>query len=429
MLEYWLQNGEAQGDIYPIKKLKGILSPIFQRNGSHTCFSEKMFSMLNVSSRDDLSKRLTSRLKTFKLSKNRLCSFCGASGAGKLQGWMFPFIVDKAKFPNLYPNGRVESINTCKTCLVKSLRAYGAVLFSGQRAARNTIHLSSILFFSNDSSSLADFRRVYADAVAVEYYTNWKPKIMRDIVYFPHEFLMQMLDYVTGRITEWDRELGAVLISFSQTGKSKKLYEHIEVSTGLSPLVSALNSLNADSEKSRFFPFFRSMRKETPKTKIVPDAFIERNKFFRTLLVYRKIDWPTLEDILLYRLSLDKPIVHLHRFLRAVMEALSDPDSQYYNDVSRQGWLLGSSLLKRGESSKAVKASIYELRRERDDLGKFLDLVNDLQLKAEWGFDDRTFREHEDMFFKLRTFFLIGITNALFQSMREEEKEEVTSES
>jgi len=429
MMEYWLQNGEAQGIIYPSRKtreIRDILSPIFRSDGSFTCFSRSMFSHLNVRSEGDLTRRLSSRIKGFRCSEGRLCSFCGTVGAGKLQGWMFPFIIDKTKFPNLYPSGRVESINVCKPCLMKSLRAYGAVLFSGQRAARTTIHLNAILFFSNAASSLADFRSIYADAVAPEYYTNWKPKIMRDIVYFPHEFLMQMLDYLVSRIA--DHEVGAVMISFSQTGKSKKLYEHVDIATALSPLFLTLRRFNEDSEKSRFFAFFRSMRKEVPKNAIAPESFIERNRFFRTLLIYHKIEWPVLEDMLFYRLSQDRPIHFLHRFLKEAMVALSDPDGEYYDAASRQGWSLGSSLLDRGESAKSVKASIYELRRERDNIGRFLDLVNDLQLRAESGFDDRVFRAHEDIFSKLRTFFLIGMTNALFQKVRGG-RGEVTDES
>jgi hypothetical protein len=433
MLEFWIQNGEAQGMISPSTKMEDILSPICQRDGSLTCFSQKIFSMLNAKSKADLSKKVTRYVRNFEPSNRRLCSICGATGAGKLKGWMFPFIIDKNKFPNLYPNGSVESLNACKACLMKSLRAYGAALFSGQRVNRNTVHLNMILFFSDDASSLAQFRRTYLTGTVVpEYYYNWKPRIRLDIVYFPHEFLMQMLNYVASKMAEAEltrqREVGVVLISFSQ-GRSKRLYEHVETAITTSPLLIALEKFNENSERSRFFPFFRSMREETPMANLTPNAFINRDKFFQELLLYRKINWAVLEDILFYRLSVDRPIAYLHGFLKEFMAALSDSDAQYYDAVSRQGRSLVSSLLERGEQPKAVKAAIYELRRERDDLGEFLDIVNVLQLRAGSAFDDRVFKEHEDVFFKLRTFFMIGMTNALFQSRREEETEETASAS
>lgn len=429
MLEYWIQNGECQAEMHRNANVGKILKDtIFRRDGSLTCLSRSLFSMLNPRGFDDVSQKLSKSLKTLKVTEKKTCSFCGSKGASRLKGWMFPFIIDQAKFPNIYPNGKVESLNICKSCLVKSLQAYGAILYSGQQGARNTIHINAIMFFSNDSSSLADFMRTSCSpAIIVDYFTNWKPKIRRDVAYFPYEFLMQMLDYVASKMIELGGidelgGLGAVLICFSQTGRSKKIYECAEVVTALSPLVQALSLFNEGAEESRFFSLFRSMRKEIPKRKVVADAFVERNKFFRMLLSYRKIDWTSLEDIVFYRLTLDRSILYLDRFLKEVMKAMSDPDAQYYDQVSRQGWLLGSSLLRRGERPKAVKASIYELRRERSDLGKFLDLVNDLQLKAESGFDDRIFRENERVFTKLRTFFLIGMSNALFQRSRESEK-------
>ncbi|MCD6170989.1 MAG: hypothetical protein J7J36_01010, partial [Thermoplasmata archaeon] len=117
MIEYWLQNGEAylmDNSLKPEnippefkirnppQQIKKILEYLIQNNGKATKFFNAFF------------KQLTGRT-SFRENKNKICSICGHKGADKIKGWIYPFIIDKSKFPNLYPNGKIESLNFCRS--------------------------------------------------------------------------------------------------------------------------------------------------------------------------------------------------------------------------------------------------------------------------------------------------------------------------
>ena len=94
------------------------------------------------------------------------------------------------------------------------------------------------------------------------------------------------------------------------------------------------------------------------------------------------------------------------------------PEKELYEKISKQGYILGKKLLEvEGRKEKVVKY-IYDLRRARQ-LVDFLDQVNNLQLRAEISFDERFFRENENVFRNLKVYFLIGIANAIFASQKE----------
>lgn len=107
-------------------------------------------------------------------------------------------------------------------------------------------------------------------------------------------------------------------------------------------------------------------------------------------------------------------------------------DKELYEKVSTLGYRLGMETLRkelgknieeanRDEIDRARKKlvqRIYELKRKRT-LEEFLDSLNTLQLSAESEIDDRPFRENEKIFYKLKVFFLIGISNAAFSKRKE----------
>ena len=102
-------------------------------------------------------------------------------------------------------------------------------------------------------------------------------------------------------------------------------------------------------------------------------------------------------------------------------------DKELYERVSNMGYRLGKEMLRKelgknieeansdeiNRVRKKLVQKIYELKRKRT-LEEFLDALNTLQLNVESEIDDRPFRENEKIFYKLKVFFLIGISNAAF---------------
>ena len=93
-------------------------------------------------------------------------------------------------------------------------------------------------------------------------------------------------------------------------------------------------------------------------------------------------------------------------------------EKELYEKISKQGYIFGRKLLEvEGRKEKVVKY-IYDLRRARQPVD-FLDQLNNLQLRAEISFDERSFRENENVFRNLKVYFLIGVANAIFASQKE----------
>jgi len=106
-----------------------------------------------------------------------------------------------------------------------------------------------------------------------------------------------------------------------------------------------------------------------------------------------------------------------------------------YEKISNLGYKIGIDAIKKeigknlkdatdeeiGRARKKLIQIIYELKRKRT-LEEFLDSLNTLQLSVELQIDDRPFRENEKIFYKLKVFFLIGMSNAAFSKVEKEVK-------
>lgn len=428
MIEYWLQNGDAYllennlkpEDISlefqirdPPEQIRDILEPLLQNNGKATIFFNSYF------------KQLTRKTR-FKESKTKTCSICGNKGADKIKGWIFPFIIDKNKFPNLYPHGKIESLNLCRNCAVRSFAAYHNVYFTAQRD-----YISFVIFYSDTPKDLNEFLKTYAPKrVSREYYYNWRAP---DVVFFPHEYLATILNEISEKIKIeaelFEKRTGALIFGVSVRG-NKKIFEFAEVLSNLSEFINIFLVFKNKYPRNPFYQLFRGLRKDG---EVKPDLFIWRNLFFKKLFKYRDIDWNIVENILFYNIrERNQTPPFLHPFLLSVMEVLRMGDKELYEKASTLGYRLGMETLRKELGKKIEEASkdeidrarkklvqrIYELKRKRT-LEEFLDSLNTLQLSAESEIDDRPFRENEKIFYKLKVFFLIGISNAAFSKMKE----------
>lgn len=411
MLEYWLQNGESvlENGSRPLdkKELKRILQPTFQKNGKFTKFSQTFFRHLLCTDLDDLLGKIGKSLEKERWNPKVNCSLCGVSGAAKMKGWVFPFVISKDKFPNLYPNGRVETLTICKNCTEKSIAAYKRVKFSAQKD-----YLSFVLFFSNDSKDLKKFYDSIQEMVIPQFFRNWTDK-QPDIIYYPHEFLAYLLyNIATIKVEQkyLSRRLGALIFGLS-TG-SKKIYDNVNILDDLAPLISVFMEVHTRNHNA--FPFlFRRLREEG--NDVNPGMFIKRNYFFRRLFIYKTIDWTVLEDILFYNVANNRNIPFINMFLLTLMGELHMSEKEVYEHVSKEGYDVGKELLRaEGNDRDKAKTSLYELRRKRR-MEEFLDVLNLIQIKTGKPLDDRPFKENPEAFNRLKTFFLIGMTNAIFR--------------
>jgi hypothetical protein len=136
--------------------------------------------------------------------------------------------------------------------------------------------------------------------------------------------------------------------------------------------------------------------------------------------MYKTINWAILEDILFYNVANNRNIPFINMFLLTLMGELGMPDKELYESVSKEGFHIGKELLRaEGNDRHKAKTLLYELRRKRR-IEEFLDVLNLIQIKTEKTFDDRPFKENSEIFGKLKAFFLIGMTNAIFSPERGE---------
>jgi hypothetical protein len=102
------------------------------------------------------------------------------------------------------------------------------------------------------------------------------------------------------------------------------------------------------------------------------------------------------------------------------MDEFKMTDKELFDEVSSEGYRLGQKLLEENKNDiKKAKSILYELRRKRK-LEEFLDEINILQLTVEEEFYDKPFKDNPEKFPKLKTFFLIGMTNAVFRSKKKQ---------
>ncbi len=415
MLQYWIQNGEANyNDNISEDFIKGSLSNIFGKDGKHTAFSSSYFKQLNnknmgaskdKSFLDAFSNYIYKTLNGKPNSKS--CSICNTNGSFELKGWIYPFIISKDKFPNLYPNGKIEYLNVCKNCAYKSILAYKYIKFYSKDNK-----LSWILFFSDNVSSLKRFNTSSGNEklTGAEYHTNVKGdnNIFIDAIYYPYELLTNLLYNISVNIEDYnDYNLGAVVVGLT-TG-SKKIYSNGEIVNDLNPIISTFKELYNKNDEA-FILLFIGLRAFTNSE----DLHLKRNTFFKSIIADKSINWSILEDILFHNIENNSSIPFIYDFLEIIMRELHLSERELFEEVSKEGWKIGNELksINNDEISK-IKPLLYELRRKRK-LEEFLDAINHLQLSIEKQFNDKPFKEHPERFAKLKTFFLIGMANAIF---------------
>jgi hypothetical protein len=311
--------------------------------------------------------------------------------------------------------------------------AYTNLLFQTKRVGEESYTSINFLFADSTPELQASLRHLQG-ALVPTYFQNFDKKASYDITYYPHEFLFSLIYYLSNQIRdqrELNRRVGGVVLGYKLHGRSRKaIYDTFQVIDNLTPIIRALKVFRTRTQrgigKSKVTDplvfLFRSMRAGLKGGNVGPHIFIERERFLRSLLADGRIDWVNLEQMVFRRLKDERSIPYVNDFLIAIMEQLNLNEKELYEQVSAEGYRLARALVA-NDPPRTVRARAYELRRARR-LDEFLWKLNQLQLDAKSKLDDRPFRENENMFQKLRAFFLIGFCNGLFSGKRVEVKTE-----
>lgn len=411
-------------------EIRSALQRIFQIDGKFTIFSNVIFSQIipNVKSTYRsrikegekvgckwIAKYIHDQLRKFEGKGN--CSICGASRSDVVKGWIFPFIIAFEKFPNLYPSGKIKSLFLCRRCATLSILAYNGVFFNAQ----DQDYISMFFFFSNSSEALNRIMNAYLaiePKVSVDPFKNIK---LDTTIYFPYEFLAFIIYKIASSIEKMDIvlrdrpfELNAVIAGFIP--KQKKLYLGVSVVNRLEIILLFMVDFVKRFGGNAFKQMYMLMRMSEDES-VKANQFIEREKFFRYMLKYKKINWNTALNMVIYRLRLDKRISFISDFIRLFLEASDMSEKELFDTVASLGYKLGRRIIEKEGDIKKAKKYIYELRRTRR-LSEFLDRINHIQLDLETTIDDRPFRENPERFEDLKSMFLIEICNGVFTKTR-----------
>jgi len=218
-----------------------------------------------------------------------------------------------------------------------------------------------------------------------------------------------------------DKTLGALLFSFRRklgTPNPTNIYDSFEIIDDLYPFIKAIDRLKRETRREYSFKaLFRNLRESDRSSSLDIGGFVDRNRLFRRLLVYRTIDWKAVENLVMLKASDRRSIPFLKPFIIAVSEELSlSSEMEIFKKANSTGWTLGKEMKARESNPNRLKKMIFDFRRCRTSKD-FLSLLNLVQVQTSTNVykdDVYVFVNNHD-FEIAKPGFLIGFANAVFQ--------------
>ncbi|MBN2422385.1 hypothetical protein JXB41_04095 [Candidatus Woesearchaeota archaeon] len=369
-----------------------------------------------------------------KEEKNqKKCIICESKGAGTITSFYFPFIITKQKFPNLY--GGTSEFVACHKCKNILFAAYRNVCFITEK------NLTSIIILYGNPKHVNHLmtHRMNMDASTNNYFKN--VNITGSYyIYGAYYLLISFLDYITQLLNEQKElakedqlDVGALVLS-ADLSKSKKIYREFDNLNNLNLIITFLNKTNQSIKRNakgtliRPFSSFLNSLIVNPKDEA---QLINRNALMLSLCRNNRLNWRILEEILFLKLDEYKKKskaeqlkqVQLISFSRTVLksyfEVFEMDKKELFNEVYKHAFSIGMQFKRNESRQNVIIKEIYDMRRARNQ-EEFMNLLNRLQLKIGTGIRGDIFIEHMDDFAQLKTFFLIGLTNAVFLKEKKE---------
>jgi len=421
-----------------------LLIPIYQKDGGRSRLSSALFDKITEKTgkdnteKDRISKYIYKRLTTPNENSKLLCVYCGNNGAKEVASYIFPFITMRGKYPNTYSMGNIKSLNFCSRCMLISFASNSRWLYRASRTKGNIEFISAIMFFSKDADALGRFYTNFIGEkdLSPSAYSNMKilqGKMAQarqkypyyyDKTWYAEELLTLILDFLSTKIKTFkmlDKTLGALLFSYRRKlGKLNptNIYDSFEIIDDLYPFIKAIDRLKRETRREYSFKaLFRNLRESDRSSSLDIGGFVDRNRLFRRLLVYRTIDWKAVENLVMLKASDRRSIPFLKPFIIAVSEELSlSSEMEIFKKANSTGWTLGKEMKARESNPNRLKKMIFDFRRCRTSKD-FLSLLNLVQVQTSTNVykdDVYVFVNNHD-FEIAKPGFLIGFANAVFQ--------------
>jgi hypothetical protein len=412
-----------------IKDFSQLLRPIYQPNGKGTKMSVSLFyPIYNAVDKDERNRMGFAKFFfnqiTKKSRKSLACTYCNAVGANEMVSYAYPFITQMGKFPNAYSMGQIKSLNFCNACMFTSFAANNRILFRANSLSRKADYISAILFFSENETELKKFYRGFIEEnLAPTNFTNmqslWNKKNAEysyDKVWFPEEFLAVLVDYIGSKIHDYkllQKQLGAFIFSYNRvsTGVSAtNIYDSFDIISDLNPFIRTFKKLASITNNPNAFKIlFKSLRGGFRLDDLT--SFYDRRQFLRKMLVYRKLDWHSIQNLIFFNAGQDRAIPFIKPFISELVDELSLSFGSAFHGGNNVGYKVGMRLKENEKNPKRRKKFLYDFRRCRRPL-EFLTLLNLVQAQAEITIDSEPFEGGD--FEIAKTAFLIGFANAIF---------------
>lgn len=448
-----MQNGETalskirykQKQDLKREHIQRLLVPIYQKDGGRSRLSSYLFHSISFiksvsgdTDKDRLANYIYRTLESKKVNSKRLCVYCGNKGGKEVASYIFPFITMKDKYPNAYSMGNIESLNFCSKCMLTCFASNSRWLYRTSRTKGNIEFISAIMFFSKDSDALGRFYTNFIgekDLLPSAFSnmkifqskptrgTSEKYQDFYDRTWYPEELLAILLDFLSVKIKLFnmlDKSLGALLFSIRRrlgTLNPTNIYDSFEVIDDLYPFVRAIARLKINTRRKDSFSILFSNLRENRRSVLDISGFVDRNRLFRRLLVYRAIDWRAVENLVMLKASDRRSIPFLKPFIIALSEELSlSSERKIFENANSTGWVLGSKMKARESNPNRLKKMIFDFRRCRTS-NDFLSLLNLVQVQT----GTSVYKEDAYAFVDSRDFeiakpgFLIGFASAVFQ--------------
>lgn len=429
-----MQNGKAAlslinynpKNLPEIKDFRNLLEPLYQPNGKNTKMAVSLFyPVYPAVKKDERNKGGFAKFFFDQITRkpNRVltCTYCNALGAKEMASYVFPFITQIGKYPNIYSMGKIRSLNLCNPCMLTSFAANNRILFRANRLNNNTDYISAIMFFSDNEKELKKFYRGFIQGNLVPtFYTNMQILATRgdkefsyDKVWFPEEFLAVLIDFISSKINDYtklEKTLGALMFSYNRTSTTN-IYDSFDVVSDLNPFIRSFIKLRLITKNVHAFRIlFRNLRGEGSLNNLT--SFYDRRQFLRKLLIYRRLDWKAITNLIIFNAGQDRVIAYIKPFISELIDELSLSLASAFHGGNSIGYKVGKSLREKEKNPRRNKKFLYDFRRCRRPL-EFLSLLNLVQAQTEITINAEPFTEGKD-FEAAKTAFLIGFANAIF---------------
>jgi hypothetical protein len=421
--------------------VKNLLSTLYQTDGQRSRLSSYLYSNISIkpgigdTDIDRIAKHIYRSLSAANVNHKLSCIYCGNDGAKQAAKYIFPFITGRDKYPNAYSMGKIDSLNFCSKCMLVSFASNSQWLFRASTTKGGVEFISAIMFFSKNADALTIFYTSFIEKdLSPSIRSNMKifqtemqgvklrHQYFYDRTWYAEELLAIFLDFLSNKIKllkMLDKTLGALLFSFRRklgTSNPTNIYDSFEVIDDLYPFIKAIARLKIRTRREDSFSILFANLREGGRSSLDIGGFVERNRFFRTLLIYRVINWKSVERLVMLKVSDRRSIPFLKPFITAMLEELSlSTASEIFEKGNRTGWDLGNKMKVKESNPNRLKKMIFDFRRCRtsDD---FLSLVNLVQVQTGASITkDNVYAFVNTHDFEIaKPAFLIGFANAIF---------------